>query len=175
MELPIVFVRSRREFAPAPLSAVLDQVRARSIKILSPYRLFYFFCAAVYPCIALGAVFLSFRTHPLFGITTAIILASWAFNSFSTTCRRCAFYGTSKCGLPGLAIPYFFKKRSVASLPRWRIWANYYIDIGLMVYLNAIYLLHPVFSPIVLFATGVVWMVIYRKKRFHGLMHLLKA
>jgi hypothetical protein len=30
-------------------------------------------------------------------------------------------------------------------------------------------------SPIVICATGIVWMVIYRKKRFHGLMHLIKA
>jgi hypothetical protein len=62
-----------------------------------------------------------------------------------------------------LVIPYFFEKRSAGSLPRWRIWANYYTDIGLMVYLNAIYLLQPILSPIVICATGIVWTVIYRK------------
>ena len=143
----------------------------------SPYRplLLFFVQRGIPVYVAFGAVYLSFRAHPLLGIMTALVLASWALNSFATTCRRCAFYGTSKCGLPGLVIPYFFEKRSASSLPRWRIWANYYTDIGLMVYLNAIYLLQPMLSPIVICATGIVWMVIYRKKRFHGLMHLIKT
>lgn len=182
-QAPLMFYRDRSEHSqnakpksmPSSFSAKNSGTRTRSINIFSPYRLFYFFCAAVYPCIALGAVYLSFRAHPIFGITTALVLASWALNSFATTCRRCAFYGTSKCGLPGLVIPYFFEKRSAGSLPRWQLWANYYTDIGLMVYLNAIYLLQPILSPIVICATGIVWTVIYRKKRFHGLMHLIKA
>ena len=143
--------------------------------IISPYRLFYCFCAVIYPCIALGAVYLSFREHPLFGVVTALVLGIWALNSFATTCRRCSFYGTSKCGLPGLVIPYFFDKRSAGSLPRRRIWVNYYCDLALMVYLNAIYLLQPMLAPFVMGATAVVWIVIYRRKRFHGLMHLLRA
>ena len=44
-----------------------------------------------------------------------------------------------------------------------------------MLYLNAIYLLEPILSPLVILATVIVWIVIYRKKRFHGLMHLIKA
>jgi hypothetical protein len=146
------------------------------MKIISPYRVFYFFCAVVYPCIALGAVYLAFRVHWLFGIATAAILTAWAFNSFATTCRRCAFYGTSKCGLPGLLIPYLFERRPAGSLPRRRIWANYYADIALMLYLNSIYLLQPMVAPFVMMAaTAIVWLVIYRQKRFHGLMHLLKT
>lgn len=142
---------------------------------ISPYRLFYYICGIAYPCIAFGAVYLSFRAHPLFGVLTVLVLATWAINSFATTCRRCQFYGTSKCGLPGLVVPYFFEKRSVGSLPHWRIWANYYGDLALMLYLNAIYLLHPVLSPLVGCATGIVWFVIYRRRRFHGLMHRLKT
>lgn len=141
----------------------------------TPYRLFYFFCGVAYPCIALGAIYLSFRMHPLLGVLTATVLAAWAINSFATTCRRCQFYGTSKCGLPGLVVPYFFEKRSVGSLPHWRIWANYYADLALMVYLNAIYLVRPMIAPLVGCATIVVWLVIYRRKRFHGLMHRLRA
>lgn len=142
---------------------------------ITPYRLFYFFCGVVYPCIAFGAVYLSFRLHPLFGLLTLLVLAIWAINSFATTCCRCQFYGTSKCGLPGLVIPYFFEKRSAASLPLWRIWANYYSDLALMLYLNAIYLFYPMLWPLVGCATGIVWLVIYRRKRFHGLMHRLKT
>jgi hypothetical protein len=160
---------------PLQIAVKIKHFRTGELMVLSPYRLFYFFCAVVYPCVAFGAVYLSFRANPLFGISTALVLAIWALNSFATTCRRCSFYGTSKCGLPGLVIPYFFEKRSVGSLPRWRIWANYYGDIALMLYLNAIYLLQPMLSLLVIFATGIVWIVIYRRKRFHGLMHLIRA
>jgi hypothetical protein len=148
--------------------------RGRKSMRITSYRLFYFFCGVVYPCIALGAMYISFRTHPLIGVLTALVLATWAINSFATTCRRCQFYGTSKCGLPGLVVPYFFEKRSVGSLAHWRIWANYYADLALMLYLNAIYLVHPMLAPFVGCATVVVWLVIYRRKRFHGLMHRLR-
>ena len=40
---------------------------------ITPYRLFYFFCGVVYPCIALGAVYLSFRMHPLFGVSGELL------------------------------------------------------------------------------------------------------
>jgi hypothetical protein len=166
---------ARSNTMPSLSSVGKDRPRTGKLVFISPYRLFYVFCAVVYPCIALGAVYLSFRAHPLFGIATALVLAIWALNSFATTCRRCSFYGTSKCGLPGLVIPYFFEKRSVGSLPRWRIWANYYGDLALMLYLNAIYLLQPRLSPLVVCATGIVWIVIYRRKRFHGLMHLIRV
>jgi hypothetical protein len=142
---------------------------------ITPYRLFYFFCGVVYPCIALGAVYLSFRMHPLFGVSTVLILTAWVINSFATTCRRCQFYGTAKCGLPGLVVPYFFVKRSVGSLSHWRIWANYYADLALMLYINTVYLVYPMIAPLVGCATVVVWLVIYRRKRFHGLMHRLRA
>jgi hypothetical protein len=65
------------------------KLREASFKI-TPYRLFYIFCGVVYPCIALGAVYLSYRAHPLFGLLTASVLTGWAINSFATTCRRCA-------------------------------------------------------------------------------------
>jgi hypothetical protein len=150
------------------------RLRKTSFKI-TPYRLFYIFCGVVYPCIALGAVYLSSRAHPLFGVLTAFLLSGWAVNSFATTCRRCQFYGTSSCGLPGLVVPYFFAKRSVDGLAHWRIWANYYADLALMLYLNAVYLLYPMIAPLVLGATLIVWLVIYRRKRFHGLMHRIRT
>jgi hypothetical protein len=147
--------------------------RRSSFRITS-YRLFYFFCGLIYPCIAFGAVYLSYRTHVWFGALTALILIAWVYHSFATTCRRCQFYGTAKCGIPGLVVPYFFAKRPVVGLPHWRIWANYYADLGLMVYFNAIYLFHPPLGLLVGCATFIVWRVIYRPKRFHGLMHVIR-
>jgi len=75
---------------------------------------------------------------------------------------------------PGLVVPYLFKKRSTAGLPLWRIWANYYSDMALMAYINITYIFQPAFLPFTLGATVLVWLVVYRRKRFHGLMHLLK-
>jgi hypothetical protein len=141
---------------------------------ISPYRIFYLFCGLLYPAIAGGAIIITYEAHFLFGALTLAILIAWVWHSFSTTCSRCQFYGTNRCGIPGLVVPYFFKKRSTAGLPIWRIWTNYYSDIGLMMYLNAVYLLRPVLLPVVLSATAIVWFVVYRRKRFHGLMHLLK-
>ena len=141
---------------------------------VSAYRIFYAFCALLFPIIASGAVFITYRVHPLFGALTIVLLIAWVWHSFSTTCSRCHFYGTSKCGVPGLVVPYFFKKRSTAGLPLWRIWANYYSDMALMAYINITYIFQPAFLPFTLGATVLVWLVVYRRKRFHGLMHLLK-
>jgi hypothetical protein len=44
-----------------------------------------------------------------------------------------------------------------------------------MVYLNAIYLFHPMLALLVGCATLIVWRVIYRPKRFHGLMHVIRT
>jgi len=68
---------------------------------VSAYRIFYAFCALLFPIIASGAVFITYRVHPLFGALTIVLLIAWVWHSFSTTCSRCHFYGTSKCGVLG--------------------------------------------------------------------------
>ena len=42
-----------------------------------------------------------------------------------------------------------------------------------MAYLNAVYLFKPALFILTFAITAIVWFVVYRKKRFHGLMHLL--
>lgn len=140
----------------------------------TPYQIFYVLYGLFFPVSVLGAIIISYMQHPAFGLLTAVIFFSWVWHSFSTTCSRCQFYGTNKCGIPGIVVPYFFKKRSLVGFPLWRIKANYYSDIGLMIYLNLVYSLHPPLLRITLTINLIVWFVVYRKKRFHGLMYLLK-
>ena len=138
------------------------------------YKIFYLFCGVLYPMIALGAIVISFYQNIWFGVLTSFILIYWISYSFSTTCCRCQFYGSKKCGLPGIIVPFLFKKKSINNLPRWRIWVNYYNDIFLMVYLNSVYIFIPLIFPFVLASTVLVYVVVYRQKRFHGLMYILK-
>ena len=139
-----------------------------------PYKIFFIFCGVLYPVIVIGAILISFRYSMWLGILTSCILIYWVSYSFSTTCCRCQYYGSSKCGVPGIIVPYLFKKKSISNLPHWRIWINYSNDIFLMVYLNCIYALVPLLFPFVFSATLIVYIVVYRKKKFHGLMHVLR-
>ena len=124
--------------------------------------------------IVAGALYISFTHNLWFGIFTSAVLFYWLIYSFSTTCCRCQFYGTIKCGMPGIIVPYLFKKKSISDLPRWRIWINFYNDVFLMIYLNTVYVLEPYVFPFVLAATILVYKVVYQKKKFHGLMHVLR-
>ena len=138
------------------------------------YKIFFLFCGILYPIIVGGALYISFDHNLWLGIFTSAILIYWLVYSFSTTCCRCQFYGSSKCGIPGIVVPYFFKKKSIFDLPKWRIWVNFYNDIILMIYLNLIYILEPFLFPFILAATVLVYKTVYRKKKFHGLMHVLR-
>ncbi len=141
---------------------------------VTPYHVFYGFCALLFPLLCIGAIWIAAARHLAFGLFTVGYLAAWVWHSFATTCSRCHFYGTGKCGIPGRVVPYFFKKRSLEGFPLWRIKANLYSDIVLMIYLNAIYALHPALLLLTLSATAIVWLVVYRHNRFHGLLYLLE-
>lgn len=147
---------------------------ARSLVHPTPYQVFYAFCALLFPLLCAGAVWISAARHLAFGIFTVGYLAAWVWHSFATTCSRCHFYGTGKCGIPGKVVPYFFKKRSLKDFPLWRIKANLASDVVLMAYLNAVYALRPVLLPFTLGATAIVWLMVYRRNRFHGLLYLLE-
>jgi hypothetical protein len=140
----------------------------------TPYQVFYAFCALLFPLLCAAAIWIAASKHVAFGLFTMCYLVAWVWHSFATTCSRCHFYGTSKCGIPGMVVPYFFKKRTLIGFPLWRIKANMYSDFVLMIYLNAIFALRPVLLPFTLGATVIVWLVIYRRNRFHGLLYLLK-
>lgn len=139
-----------------------------------PYTVFYVICGLIYPFILIGALIISFITHWALGILTTGILSYWMVYAFTTTCCRCSFYGTGRCGLTGKVVPLFLKKKSLKGLPIWRIKLNYYNDLMLMLYINLVYLLTPVVYPFILLTSILVYIYVYKDMRFHGLMHLLK-
>ena len=141
---------------------------------IKPYKVFFLICGVIYPFILLGALFISFKTHLALGFLTLAFLAYWMSYAFSTTCCRCSFYGTSRCGLPGKIVPFLLKKKSIEGLPLWRIQLNYYNEMVLMVYINSVYLLVPMLFPIIVLLSVLVYKYVYKHKRFHGLMHLWK-
>jgi hypothetical protein len=141
----------------------------------TPYRVFYTFCALLFPLICAGAIWIAMCKHIAFGLFTVGCLVASFWHSFATTCSRCHFYGTGKCGIPGKVVPFFFKKRSLKGFPLWRIKANLYSEVVLMIYLNAIYTLRPLLLPATLGVTAIIWLVVYRGKRFHGLLYLLES
>jgi predicted neutral ceramidase superfamily lipid hydrolase len=141
---------------------------------IKPYNVFFIICGVIYPFILFGALLISFKTHLALGLLTLVILAYWMTYAFTTTCCRCSFYGTSRCGLPGKVVPLLLKKKSLNGLPLWRIKLNYYNEMVLMVYINSVYLLIPILSPLIILMSLLVYKFVYKHKRFHGLMHLWK-
>ena len=139
---------------------------------IKPYLVFYIICGLIYPLIVLGALIISFRTHWALGCFTILILSYWLIYAFTTTCCRCSFYGTGRCGIPGKLVPLILKKKSIKGLALWRIKLNYYNEMFLMLYINSIYLLYPILFPLILLLSVLVFHFVYKHKRFHGLMHL---
>ena len=79
-------------------------------------KLFTLWFGFGYPLLAAGALGISFWTSLYLGALTVLFVLSHIFVSFRTTCRRCPFYGTARCGLPGMVVPWFFAKRPAKEL-----------------------------------------------------------
>jgi hypothetical protein len=127
------------------------------------------------PPITLGAIALSFAANPYLGTATVLLLALWVWDTARTTCCRCWAYGSAGCGLPSLVAPLLAARKSPTSVSRRRIRFHYYTDVGMAVYLNAIYTLCPVLLPAVLVWTVGAWWIAMGPKRHHGLLHQLRS
>lgn len=126
------------------------------------------------PPFLLGAFILGFWHSPLFGIINTLIFSAWIFNTFRTTCRRCSFYGTPYCGLPGLMVPFLFKKQPGKSLSRKKIRWHYYLDLLIIGYVNVLYgVTVPLLLPVVLIGSIVGWYIVYQPRKYHGLLNRL--
>ncbi len=79
-------------------------------------KLFTLWFGFGYPLLAAGALGISFWTSLYLGALTVLFVLSHIFVSFRTPCRRCPFYGTARCGLPGMVVPWFFAKRPAKEL-----------------------------------------------------------
>ncbi len=101
----------------------------------------------------------------IFGTCNILIMAAWVVETARTTCRRYPFYGTAKCGLPGLV---------VHALPVRRLQTHYRIDLLMVLCVNLLYLsLCLPLSPFVMVGSLVTWWTVFRPRKFHGLLFRL--
>lgn len=139
--------------------------------VLNSRRFFTLWVGLGVPPFFFGAAWLGFRGGVPFGLVNLLIMTAWAVTTARTTCRRCSFYGTAKCGLPGLVVPLFLSRLPAASMPLARLRSHYLVDLAMVLYINLVYL---AFCPPLLVAVAVgslvTWWTVFRPKRFHGLL-----
>ena len=123
----------------------------------------------------IGAFFIVFATHLYLGLAWSVFFLVWFWDSGETTCSRCSSYGTLGCGVQGKIIPWFWKKKSMASASSARIRLHFYFDIVLFFLMNAIYCLEPIWLPIAAIWTLGAWLISFGPKRFHGLLFRLNT
>ena len=145
------------------------------MNIFRSRRFFSFWFGLGIPPFLIGTVVVAFLQSITFGVVTSIITAAWVFDTFSTTCRRCPFYGTAKCGIPSLIVPYFLSKQSAFSISLLRVRLHYYADIAMILYVNYVYWHVPSFFPVVALCSFIGWLVVFQPKKFHGLLFRLNS
>lgn len=145
----------------------------RILNTLRSRRFFSVWFGLGIPPFLLGTVAVAFHQSNTFGIATLVITVAWVFETFSTTCRRCPFYGSAKCGIPSLVVPFFLSKKSALSISLLRVRFHYYADVAMILYVNFVYCHVPFLFPIVAFGSLVGWLVVFRPKKFHGLLFRL--
>ena len=127
------------------------------------------------PPFLFGTIYLSFLLSITYGIVSTIITTVWIYDTFNTTCRRCPFYSTKKCGLPGMIVPLLFSKKSPYDISLLRVKIHYFFDLGMILYVNWIYLHYPYLYPFVFIGSAIGYLVVFHSKRFHGLLFRLKT
>jgi hypothetical protein len=157
---------------PSPRSSGrLDEVRA----FLKSRRFFTLWFGLGVPPFLIGTVVASFSVGLACGLVTSVITAAWVYETFSTTCRRCSFYGSMKCGVPSAVVPLLFAKRSARSISVDRVRIHFGADVAMILYVNWIYSHFPVVFPLVAVGSFVGWLIVFRNKRFHGLLFRLRG
>jgi hypothetical protein len=136
-------------------------------------RLFTWWFGLGYPLLAVGALIISFWTNLYCGTLTVFVLLIHIFVSFRTTCRRCPFYGTAKCGLPGLVTPWIFAKQPATELSTARIRGHFIFDLGCLFYLTGVFCLQHWLLPLAVVWLVGAWLISFGPKRYHGLLHRL--
>ena len=126
------------------------------------------------PPLLFGALGIAFAEAWWLGAAASGVFAAWFYESGRTTCSRCAYYGTAKCGLPGLIAPLLTPKQSPASLSPERIRSHRILDLWVLVLLNGLYSLEPWWLAAPLIWSIGVWRISLGPKRHHGLLYRLR-
>ncbi len=128
-----------------------------------------------FPPILLGALAIAYLHSLAIGLGASAVLLAWFYEGGRTTCSRCAYYATSKCGLPGLIAPFLTERKSAASLSLERVRSHMRLDMAVILFINALYAIEPWFLPLALVWTAGAWRISFGPKRHHGLLVRLRA
>lgn len=145
-----------------------------SIRASFGQRLFTLWFGLGLPPLVIGALAIAFAESGWLGAAASGVLLAWFYETGRTTCARCAYYGTAKCGLPGLIAPLLTEKKPAASLPPERIRSHLYLDLSILVFLNGLYAVQPWLLPASLIWSMGVWCISLGPKRHHGLLYRLR-
>lgn len=91
-----------------------------------------------FPLILLGTVAIAYFHILWVGLAVSAVLLLWFYEGGRTTCSRCAYDATSKCGLPGLIAPLLTKRRSAASLSVEKIHSHMHLQMIVIFFVNAL-------------------------------------
>jgi hypothetical protein len=142
---------------------------------LKSKRFFTLYFGLGIPPALFGSVGVAYRLGLTAGLVMSVITAAWLIETFVTTCSRCAFYGTTNCGLPGMVAPLIVKKRSPFSITKRRVQIHAALDVAMIMVVNIVYALAlPAVWPVIAICSIGGWIAVFRRRRFHGLLFRLK-
>jgi hypothetical protein len=144
------------------------------IKALVGQRLFTLWFGLGFPPVLAGALAIAFAESWQLGTAASGVLLAWLYHTGQTTCARCAYYGTAKCGLPGLLAARLTERKPAESLSLERIRSHRQLDLWVVAFINGIYALQPWLLPLSLVWSLGVWCIALGPKRHHGLLHRLR-
>ena len=126
------------------------------------------------PPLLIGALAIAFAESWWLGAAASSVSLAWFYETGRTTCSRCAYHGTAKCGLPGLIAPLLTQKKATESLSPERIRSHLYLDLWMLLFFNGLYALQPWALPVSLIWSIGVWRISLGPKRHHGLLYRLR-
>lgn len=144
------------------------------MKALFSQRLFTLWFGFGFPPLMFGAVAIAFAESWLLGAAASGVFLAWLYETGQTTCSRCAYHGTTKCGLPGLIAPLLTEKKTAQSLSPERILSHLQLDLWVVVFINGLYALQPWLLPAALVWSIGAWCISLGPKRHHGLLYRLR-
>ena len=146
----------------------------RCAQSVSGQKLFTYWFGFGLPLILIGALLIVFANSPYLGGAVLLTLLAWFYDTGRTTCSRCAYYGTAKCGLPGLIAPLLTEKKPANLISQARVRSHLRVDLWILALLNGIYSLEPALLPVTLLWSAGVWRISLGPKRYHGLLYRLR-
>ncbi|MCI4429656.1 MAG: hypothetical protein JHC40_10875 [Burkholderiales bacterium] len=145
-----------------------------SLRQLFERRLFTLWFGWGLPPVLAGALVIAFADSWPLGVAASSVFLAWFYETGRTTCSRCAYYGTAKCGLPGLIAPLLTQKKPAESLSPDRIRSHLYLDLWMLIFFTGLYVLQPWALPVPLIWSIGVWCISLGPKRHHGLLVRLR-